>query len=50
MSKMGGLHRHIEIAIVGEPPKFQFLLAYGPIKMAYCPKKKKNLGSSPFNE
>jgi len=33
----------------GEPPKFNFFLGGGPIKMAHC-SQKKNLANKPFNE
>ncbi len=57
-SQMRGTQSSYRNYYLGQPPKFQFLLAYGPIKMAYCQKKKKkknknkkkNFRGSPSNE
>jgi len=37
----------METFYFGEPPEFQVCVCDGPIKMAHCPKNKKNLGTNP---
>jgi hypothetical protein len=48
MTQMRGTPSSYRNYYLGQPPKFQFLLAYGPIKWPIA--KKKNLGGSPSNE